>query len=72
MQIYDYISYQGKLVIWKTSEAVENSEGKHVSGSVYAPVEAVEVLHPRIINKEYPEFSLLKIERREKLQRILF
>ncbi len=66
------IPYQEFSIAGNLFHALIKGKREHISGSVSLPVNAVKVSHPPVIDKEYPEFSPVKVERCEKFQGVLF
>ncbi len=71
-EIYHHVSQQEEGVHGYLPHAVIKGERENISGYVPAAVDAVEVFHPPVIHEEYAEFSLVKAERCEKFQGVLF
>lgn len=59
---YHYVSQQYRWLYRDFPEAVVYRKREYVSGTVNAAIKVIELLHPPVINKQYPEFSSLEIE----------
>lgn len=59
---YHYIAQQYRGIPRDLPEAVIHWKREYVCGPVYAPVKRIELFHPSVVYKQYPEFSSLEIE----------
>lgn len=59
---YHYITKQNHWLARYFLEAVVHREREYVCGPGYAAIKGIQLLHPPVVNQQYPEFSSSEIE----------